>query len=143
MIPPETDDRMGFLTTNILTMFVLLALIVEMIPTPATKEDSPLVMTIYECSVGLFIIQYLVVLFTHQMATWKDEMKPWIQRVAGINVDYTKCYSMPDHNDQKAKDKETEALFNAIFELKLIRFLLCKQSQNHDEMRLVFISRNN
>ena len=139
LIPPETDDRMGFLTTNILTMFVLLALIVEMIPTPATKEDFPLVMTIYECSVGLFIIQYLVVLFTHQMATWKDEMKPWIQRVAGINVDYTKCYAMPDHNDQKGNDSETEALFNAIFELKLIRFLLCKQSQNHDEMRLVFI----
>ena len=90
LIPPETDDRMGFLTTNILTMFVLLALIVEMIPTPATKEDSPLVMAIYECSVGLFIIQYLVVIFTHQMATWKDEMKPWIQKMAGIKVDYTK-----------------------------------------------------
>ena len=120
-------------------MFVLLALIVEMIPTPATKEDSPLVMIIYECSVGLFIIQYLVVLFTHQMATWKHEMKSWIQRIAGINVDYNKCYSMPDHNDRKEKDSETEALFDAIFELKLIRFLLCKQSQNHDEMRLVFV----
>ena len=48
-------------------------------------------MTIYECSVGLFIVQYLVVLCTHQMATWKDEMKPWIQRIAGINVDYTKA----------------------------------------------------
>ena len=45
---------MGFLTT----------LIVEMIPTPATKEDSPLVVTIYECSVGLFIIQYLFMSFT-------------------------------------------------------------------------------
>ena len=64
LIPPETDDRMGFLTTNILTMFVLLALIVVMIPTPATKEDSPLVVTIYECSVGLFIIQYLFMSFT-------------------------------------------------------------------------------
>ena len=77
-------------------MFVLLALIVEMIPTPSTKEDSPLVMTIYECSVGLFIVQYLVVLCTHQMATWKDEMKPWIQRLAGINVDYTKAGFLND-----------------------------------------------
>ena len=83
LIPPESDDRMGFLTTNILTMFVLLALIVDMIPTPSNAKDSPLVMRIYECSVGLFIIQYLVVLFTHQMATWKDEMTSGMQRVAG------------------------------------------------------------
>ena len=32
LIPPESDDRMGFLVTNILTMFVMLALIDQMLP---------------------------------------------------------------------------------------------------------------
>ena len=106
-----------------------------MIPSPANKQDAPLVMKIYEFSLGLFIIQYIVVLFTHQMASWKDEMKSWVQKFAGINVDYSKCYSIPSMNPETVKDEETRLLNDAILELKKIRFLLCKQSQNHDEMR--------
>ena len=37
LIPEESDDRMGFLTTNTLTMFVLLTLISDMIPSTPRK----------------------------------------------------------------------------------------------------------
>ena len=38
LIPEESDDRMGFLTTNTLTMFVLLTLISDMIPSTPRKR---------------------------------------------------------------------------------------------------------
>ena len=143
-------------------MFVLLALIVDMIPTPSNAKDSPLVMRIYECSVGLFIIQYLVVLFTHQMATWKDEMTSGMQRVAGqgtldrhqefsgapvtieidgplipvigLKLDYSKC-PFADQKPEIAKISEQQIMYDAVFELKIIKFLLCKQSKNFHEIR--------
>ena len=57
LIPPEQDDKMGFLTTNVLTMFVLLSLIDTTLPSTLNYQDAPLILTIYQTALILFVFQ--------------------------------------------------------------------------------------
>ena len=58
--------------------------------------------------------------------------------VQGLNLDYSKC-PFADQVPEIAKNPEQQIMYDAVFELKIIKFLLCKQSKNFHEIRTGFI----
>ena len=54
--------------------------------------------------------------------------------VIGLKLDYSKC-PFADQKPEISKIPEQQIMYDAVFELKIIKFLLCKQSKNFHEIR--------
>ena len=133
LIPPESDDRMGFITTNILTMFVLLALIDQKLPSTVHFIDAPLILCIFWCAIVLFSIQFIVIIASGKIVRWDFNIPKWIQNIFKIKIDSLKCsIAQKPSSDGNDKNSNSNLLRSILYELRQIRVLVCKQSMNHE-----------
>ena len=64
LIPPNTADRLGFLTTMGLSIMILISMISDELPNAPTPKLEPLVNKLYETGLAAFVIQLIVVVIT-------------------------------------------------------------------------------
>ena len=64
LIAPNTADRLGFLTTMVLSIMTLISMISEQLPNPPSPDLDPLVNQLYIVALGAMIVQIIVEVFS-------------------------------------------------------------------------------